>query len=95
MEQSSIILINQQQYKLSALLALSKTLPTVTLASKEIIDPEVFYPAPGVELDDHPIPVLFKVNGKYTVIAGRNKVNSGMRDCKIISTVVLKKARKQ
>lgn len=99
MDKSAIIVINEIPHRLSALLALAETLPTVQLFNDAIIDTEHQYQltqtiAPE-ELDKHNTPIVFKYENKYRIIAGRNKIKTGNRNVKVMTTVALKKTRLQ
>lgn len=97
MDNSSIIIINDKPHFAQNLLALAHTLPTVTLYEGAILDTtyqfETFGKYEEGELDNYKLAVVIKCEGAYYVIAGKNKLTAGNKTVKVMSSIVLKKAR--
>lgn len=96
----SLLILNGQRYKLSQLLVIANTAPTIGINATDINDGSnsehrvSFEPATPIANDHQPmLPIVFKQHGKFTVLLGETLIKDGMNKVRLLSTPALKKAR--
>jgi hypothetical protein len=92
MSNEAVLILNNNQYKLSGIINLTSSAQAITVQEHELKLDFKFEVHNG-SLDDNPIVLFYKYEGKYVVLAGLNKVIDGARSGRLVSSVMLKKAK--